>query len=482
MLLKSDKKSALRMLRHPSASITYRLTLLYMLSAGIILMQATGFLFYAFVKTLEEGNTELLAENIQSIRAALKERPDDLPALNRQLVTGGEPQFIKYYARVLNEAGAVIAETPDTGFSLQPEVFPEPFAAAALPENVVRQRTPEGKKYLLMAAWADAGRTGGRRFLIQAALDVSWERNMIFRYRSKAELIFFVGVLITALAGIMVARRALRPLGEITRVIRRIRATQLNERVTPSRWPRELAELATSFDEMLNRLEDSFTRLSQFSFDLAHELRTPINILMGEAEVALAKPRTPEEYQEILASSLEEYRGLLHMIEGLLFLARADSADISIERTELDAGKEIRAVIDYYDAVIEEKQLRVTCSGAETLSADPVLLRRVFNNILSNAIRYTPRGGAIDIAITPQENQTVRIRIQDTGIGISPDDLQRIFNRFYRGGNAKKQYAKGSGLGLSIVKSIIALHGGTIDIQSTPAAGTTVTLTFPQKA
>lgn len=482
MSLKSDKKFSLWRLRHPSASITHRLTLLYMLSAGIILLQATGFLFYAFVKTLEEGNIELLAENIQSIRTFLKEHPDDIPALNRLLVTGGEPQFIKYYAQVLDATGAVIAQTPDTSFSLPREVFPQPVAPEALPEHVVRKRTPEGKKYLLMSAWAAAGKTGGKRFLIQAALDVSWERNMIFRYRTKAEVIFFVGILITSLAGIMVARRALRPLGEITRVIQRIRATQLNERVTPSRWPRELAELATSFDEMLNRLEDSFTRLSQFSFDLAHELRTPINNLMGEAEVALAKPRTPEEYQEILASSLEEYRGLLHMIEGLLFLARADSADISIEHTELDALREIRAVIDYYDAVIEEKQLSVTCSGAGTLNADPVLLRRVITNILSNAIRYTPRGGAINIMVTPQENHTLCIRIQDTGIGISHEDLVKIFNRFYRGDNAKKQYAKGSGLGLSIVKSIIALHGGTIDIKSTPAAGTTVTLTFPQTA
>lgn len=480
MLLKSDKKFTFRMLRHPSTSITYRLTLLYMLSAGIILLQATGFLFYAFVKTLEEGNIELLAENIQSIRAVLKEHPDDIPYLSQQLVTGVEPQFIKYYARVLTAAGAVIAQTPDSSFNLPREVFPQPVAPDALPENVERKRMPGGKKYLLMSAWADAGRRGEKRFLIQAALDVSWERNMIYRYRTKVELIFFAGILISALAGIMVARRALRPLGEITRVIQRIRATQLNERVMPSRWPRELAELATSFDEMLNRLEDSFTRLSQFSFDLAHELRTPINNLMGEAEVALAKPRAPEEYQEILASSLEEYRGLLHMIEGLLFLARADSADISIERTELDAQKEIRTVIDYYDAVIEEKQLSVTCSGAGTVNADPVLLRRVITNILSNAIRYTSRGGAIDITITPQENRTICIKIQDTGIGISHEDLAKIFNRFYRGNSAKKQYAKGSGLGLSIVKSIIALHRGTIDIQSTPAAGTTVTLTFQQ--
>jgi len=231
---------------------------------------------------------------------------------------------------------------------------------------------------------------------------------------------------------------------------------------------------------MLNRLEDSFTRLSQFSFDLAHELRTPINNLMGEAEVALSRLRTPEEYQEILASSLEEYRGLLHMIEGLLFLARADSADITIHYTRLDAGNEIRAVIDYYDAVIQEKNLRVKCTGAAELRADPVLLRRVIMNIFSNAIRYTPDGGTIDITIGQGKNSMVKITVQDTGIGINPDDIHKIFNRFYRSSSAKTIDAKGSGLGLSIVKSIMTLHHGSIDIQSTPGTGTTVTLLFPQ--
>ncbi|MCX8045089.1 MAG: heavy metal sensor histidine kinase [Desulfobacterota bacterium] len=483
MFWKSGNGAGLRLLSQPSASITYRLTLLYMFSAGIILLLAIGFLFYAFVKTLEENNIELLHENVRNIREALYRDPDDLTALNRQLVTGAEPQFIKYYARVLREDGSVVVATPDNGFALPYELFPQPVAAGILPEKAMRYRTPEGKKFLLVAAWAHAGgRHMGERYLVQAALDVSWERSMIRRYRLKAQFIFLAGILTSALAAIMVARRALRPLDDITRTIRRIKATQLNERVTQSRWPRELAELATSFDEMLNRLEDSFARLSQFSFDLAHELRTPINNLMGEAEVALAKPRTVEEYQEILASSLEEYRGLLRMIEGLLFLARADSSDIVIEHTRLEAEQEIRALLDYYDAMIREKRLRVTLCGTAAVFADQVLLRRVLNNVLSNAIKYTPEDGTLDISITRQQNGTVCIEFQDSGIGIAPDELNQIGNRFYRSELSKRLDPKGAGLGLSIAKSIMALHGGSIDIKSNLGAGTCVRLLFPSTA
>jgi two-component system heavy metal sensor histidine kinase CusS len=239
--------------------------------------------------------------------------------------------------------------------------------------------------------------------------------------------------------------------------------------------------LATSFDEMLDRLEDSFARLSRFSTDIAHELRTPLNNLMGETEVALSKTRTVEEYQHILESSLEEYTRLSHMIEGLLFLARAENTDVKLDRTVFDPLKEVHGVLEYYEAIAEEKKITVLCRGSGTVCADPLLFRRAITNIVSNAFRYSQTGSTIHIEVIETEDQSLSVTITDNGIGIKAEELNSIFERFYRSPGARGHDTRGSGLGLSIAKSIMDLHGGTIDIRSESGKGTTVILHFPVK-
>ncbi len=268
----------------------------------------------------------------------------------------------------------------------------------------------------------------------------------------------------------VLARRAMRPLARITAVIQRIKATQMTERVNPDQWPRELTVLAKSFDDMLDRLQDSFSRLSHYSADLAHELRTPINNLIGEAEVMLAKPRTPLQYQQNIESSLEEFTRLGHMIDSLLFLAKAESTDIKVEPVLLDAAAQARAVADYFDELFQENNISLTIRGNAALHADPLLFRRALSNVLSNALRYTTDGGSVDISIEQDAQNNAVFTVSDTGIGIHPDDIPNIFNRFFRAESARTLDATGSGLGLAIVKSIMDLHGGTIDIQSDPSA------------
>jgi two-component system heavy metal sensor histidine kinase CusS len=274
----------------------------------------------------------------------------------------------------------------------------------------------------------------------------------------------------------------MRPLAEITRAAQGITAAQLHARIGPVRWPTELTALAATFDAMLTRLEDSFTRLAQFSVDLAHELRTPINNLMGEAEVALARTRTPDEYQQILGSSLEECARLARMIDSLLFLARAESPETHIERVPLDARKELEALREFYDAVAEEHAVEVTCQGQALVHADPILFQRAVSNLLSNALHYTPRGGKVTLSVAPAEEYTILVSVSDTGMGIAPEHLPKIFDRFYRVDPARSHHHPGMGLGLAIVKSILALHDGTVTIQSIPHHGTTVTLRFPPPA
>jgi two-component system heavy metal sensor histidine kinase CusS len=279
--------------------------------------------------------------------------------------------------------------------------------------------------------------------------------------------------------------------------VRDITPDKLQVRVGHREWPEEISALANAFDRMLERLESSFTSISRFSADLAHELRTPINNLRGEAEVAVSKARTVEEYRQVLMSSLEEYERLSRMIENILFLARSDSKKQKINMSPLSIFQEITEVLEYYEAVREEKGIAVTLSVNGTLNADKTLFRRALANILSNAFQYTPTGGNISVQsriISDFDNRTsepdetkkeslpqsaIEITVTDTGIGIEPEDLPKTFDRFYRSPKARSVYSQGTGLGFSIVKSVMELHNGSIKVTSGPSSGTTVTLVFP---
>lgn len=442
-----------------------------------MLTLATGFLYWVLARDLETINYQFLADRIQVLRAILEEEPDNPEGLEEEVRSQGA-----YYVRLLDEDKQTLIETPGMGNLIYASLFPPPIEVTETSGPGMKWKLPNGKSYLLIAAWAEASHFTGKRRLLQVAVDVSNEEAIISNYRQKLAIVFFLGVLFSAGAGIVIARNGMRPLEEITRTAQQITATQLHERIGTAQWPKELSTLADAFDEMLSRLEDSFRRLSQFSADLAHELRTPINSLMGEAEVALSRARTLDEYRQVIESSLEEYGRLAHMIDGLLFLARAENPETQIERVQLDARKEIEAVREFHDPVAQEQGIQVTCQGHALLYADPTLFRRTVSNLLSNALQYTPQGGKITLSVEPQDDQWVEVRVTDTGSGIAPEHLPKIFDRFYRADPARSQYPHGTGLGLSIVKSIMDLHGGTVTIQSKPAKGTTAILKFPQPA
>ena len=458
-------------------SITYRLTLFYMFSAFGILAAITGYLYFALMHNLEGEDNKFLVEKIHDLRTILKEHPENMQLLQEEVNEGEDSPFINY-VRILDEKGATVLEFSNTANAQLAALFPEPSGLDEEPVMGLKKSTPDGRLYLLMSAWAKLGGASSEKRLLQTALDISREQGILNEYKNTVIFMLVLGVLFSAAAGFFIARKGMQPLKDITSAIRRIRSTKLHERVNPSLWPRELTELASSFDQMLDHLQNSFSRLSQFSSNIAHELRNPINALMGEAEVILSNPRTSQEYQHHIELNLEEYDKLANIIKSLLFLAKAESTDIIIEPTVFDVSAEIKSMLEYYDALIEQQNIAVTCQGTTSLNADLSLFRRVISNILSNSIRYTPPGGKIDISIG-HYNDTVSVQIRDTGIGIEESAIDKVFDRFYRSDKAKTASGQGTGLGLAIAKSIMDLHGGSIQIQSTPASGTTVTLTFP---
>jgi two-component system heavy metal sensor histidine kinase CusS len=229
---------------------------------------------------------------------------------------------------------------------------------------------------------------------------------------------------------------------------------------------------------MLGRLEDSFTRLSQFSADLAHELRTPIGNMLGEAQVALTRKRTPDEYRTVIESAAAECERLSGIIDNLLFLARAESAEQQIVRSSFNARAAVEKIISFYQTLAEDRNVEIACNGDAEIFADPVLFNRAIGNLIDNALRFTPDNGRIRIAISAGENG-VGISVADTGSGIAPEHLPRVFDRFYRADPSRS--SAGTGLGLALVKSIVDLHGGSAQIDSELGRGTTVALIFPNK-
>src|SRR5213078_870637 len=315
---------------------------------------------------------------------------------------------------------------------------------------------------------------GGKSYAIQLAQDRSSDEQVEREFGVLLIVVLAGSILASALIAITVTRHGLRPLGEMTRSLERIGPTHLKERVTPADWPRELQPLAIAFDEMLKRLDDSFTRLSQFSADLAHELRTPIANMIGEAQVALTRDRTAAEYRDTIESTVGECERLSRIVDNLLFVARVDAAREPIARKRFDARAAVQKIAAFYQTLADDRHVTISCSGDGQIYADPDLFERALGNLLDNALRFTPENGSIQILLSKRDAD-FEITVRDNGCGMAPEHLPRVFDRFYRADSSRG--SDGAGLGLALVKSIVDLHGGSAKIESEIGRGTIVTLT-----
>jgi two-component system, OmpR family, heavy metal sensor histidine kinase CusS len=332
-----------------------------------------------------------------------------------------------------------------------------------------------GKLFALTTRRALAG---DQQFTIQVAQDRSSDEQVERRFGILVLVVLSGSIVASILIAISVTRRGLRPLEEMRRSLERIGPTHLNERVASANWPRELQPLATAFDEMLKRLDDSFTRLSQFSADLAHELRTPIANMLGEAQVALSRDRSSAEYRETIESTIGECERLSGIVDNLLFVARADAAREPVERKWFDARAAVQKIASFYQTIAEDHHVAISCSGQGQISADPALFERAVGNLVDNALRFTPENGSIQIDLAEHATD-FEVAVSDNGSGIAPEHLPRVFDRFYRAESSRG--SDGAGLGLALVKSIVDLHGGTAEIRSEMGRGTIVTLSFPKE-
>ncbi len=390
-------------------------------------------------------------------------------------------QYLRFHTRVLSVESdghrRILAQTNNMRRALPAQVFPP--APPGDEPRVEHWHDPRSQRdFLLMVAHAPWRVHAGRAPVIQMALDVTPSRLTLAEFRRVLAILLGIGVMLSTASALYLARRGLRPLDEITHAAESITVDQLGERIGQRPWPAELRALASAFDTMLERLDDSFTRLSQFSADLAHELRTPINNLMGQTEIVLSQDRSPAEYRDVLGSNLEELGRLAAVVENLLFLARADNAEQVAKRVDFDAGGAIDAVHAMFEAVAEDKGVSIERRGSATVAGEPMLVRRALSNLLDNALEHTPPGGHIEI-VAREQADGAEIVVRDDGEGIAPEHLPHVCERLYRADSSRGDGRGSSGLGLAIVASIMKLHGGEISVDSAAGRGTEVTLRFP---
>lgn len=447
-------------------SITFQITLLFAAASTAVLL-LLGFLIGASVEAhFEEQDMDVLNGKLQLVRKVLGDARGaaDLDAVPVQL------DDILYG----HDGLGLMVVAPD-GALLYASVgaaFPSAMLEAPAPTTPPHPRvwtSASGQPLRGIVAPAATGIPQAPPARVALALDTSHHAHFMESFRTTLWSVVVVAALLTGFLGWAAARRGLAPLRAIRQGAAGVTAQRLDYRLPTAAVPAELAELAETLNAMLNRLQDSFRRLSDFSSDLAHELRTPLSNLLTQTQVTLSKARTADEYRDILASNSEELERLARMVADMLFLAKSDNALIVPHREPIDLADEVEKLFAFYEALAEEQGIALACRGAARVAGDRLMLRRALNNLLSNAVRHTPRGGRITVVLTDAgatPDAAARIAVENTGATIPAEHLPRLFDRFYRADLSRHSFGEGAGLGLAITRSILRAHGGDAQVFS----------------
>jgi heavy metal sensor kinase len=454
-----------------SFSIGTRLTAWYSLILALSLGLFGALAYFAMSHSIRSTMDAELKQRIEAVRDIIQEdAPSGIAALQDEFHELWDSQGAGSQLRVAYLGGPVIWASPE----MQSAIEPTQVQAASHPFTTRIQR---GRFRLLR----ESVQVGGVTYDIETAISTEEFDRSLEQFRT---LLYSLGpafLILAALGGHWLSRRALTPVDQITRAARSIGAQDLSQRLSVLHTGDEVERLADTLNEMLGRLEAAFQRVTQFTADASHELRTPVSVMRTNAEITLRKPRSEAEYREALLRILDESEKVSRLIEQLLALARADSGSAALQMGRTDLNAAIASACREASVLAEAKQLQFSQSIPENamwVQGDSSSLERLFMILLDNAVKYTPSGGRVDVRLGSDDGFAVA-DVRDSGSGIAPEDVPHVFDRFYRADRARSRESGGTGLGLAIGRWIAEAHRGEIRVESEPAKGSKFQVRIP---
>ncbi|OGL45113.1 MAG: hypothetical protein A2W05_00865 [Candidatus Schekmanbacteria bacterium RBG_16_38_10] len=464
-------------------NIRFKLVVWYMFILCLILIPFSTYLYLSLKKSLNEQlNYELklgCVEVIEDVNEFLKTNELEKLSKDNSMETLLDP--ISDYVLVFDRERNLIYKSDK--FRKHSQILKKIKLNKNYTEKSAVQDIKLSKNRSIRVMTARNGGNGTPEFYVQVGLPLKDIEYPLNRLLITLIIALPATLIVSSILGWFFVYKSLKPIDDITKAAMMIGVGDFNQRLRPIKNNDEVGRLVNTFNNMISKLDESFKQICQFTADVSHELRTPLTIIKGEIEVTLKKVRTSEEYKRTLEVLLEEVDGMTKIVEDLLFLERADSGIIKLNILEINLDILLKDICEQFRNIVDKKKLKLSIdinSGNAVIKGDASQIKKVFVNLLDNAVKYTNEGGEIVISVSDL-GKYMKITFSDTGIGIPPEELPFIFERFYRVDRSRTADTGGSGLGLSICETIVKAHKGTIEVKSNPSSGTTFEVCLPKE-
>ncbi|WP_408331047.1 heavy metal sensor histidine kinase [Paraburkholderia agricolaris] len=453
-------------------TLSVRLAILFALASSILLA-VNGLCLYAALKqNVQTDAAQEIYMTLAATRARLATQSNE-----ETVARHGPAWFDPFHAHeniemaIYTGAGRELVRSE--GFQLRDGILLD--SGSGRPKAV--DRTYGAFRYVSASVPLGGAGPDGPAVRVVVQYNASRQNALLRAYSINVLLVTLLGTVISAVVAYSLAKLGLRPLKLLAERADQVSSSKLIQPLPDVSMSGEMLALNQAFNRMLQRLDESFARLSRFSSDLAHDMRTPLTNLLAESQVALSRQREAQEYRSVIESGIDETQRLSRMIDDMLFLARSENRMHQVNFRRIDARDEAELVAGYYETLASDKGIGIRVSGNAHFDGNPLLVQRALSNLLSNALTHAPAGSEVVVACT-ERDAVAEIAVIDAGPGIGPEHFQHIFDRFYRVDPARHESAAGAGLGLAIVSSIMDEHDGACSVTSEPGVRTAFVLSF----
>jgi heavy metal sensor kinase len=462
-------------------SIRSRLIMLYVVTISFIFLCFGGYTYWGFkqylINSLRQGFVRRAHQIATTILSDIPQKGEAF--VGTEIQARYAPELNERVIRVTNQAGRTIYASRNADALSKP--LPVDFSQDSLETGAVLRREQVPGKEVLQVVAIGYQVPNGERYVVEVAGSENDVSSALGGLLLTLSLGFPVFIGLSSVGAYILLGRALRPVDEIVRSAERITLRNLSQRLPVPDTGDEVERLSLALNRMIERLDESYQVTSRFSADASHELRTPLTIMRGELEAILTQENLEEEEMQQIATVLEEAERLTQIVEGLLAISRLEAGETQLDKDPVDLSQLATTTVEQMAPLADDKSLTLEMEAVPDVivDANEVRLRQVIVNLLDNAIKYTPEGGKIRVEVKADSSEAV-VEVIDNGIGISSEALPNIFKRFYRSEQVQARKARGTGLGLSMVHSIVEAHGGSVKVESSENKGSTFRVSLPR--